>query len=129
MGDIIDIRKKTESSARREIYKKIDSRCKDMPRAWHITAQEFISICNQSDISFRADVADWASDDARVARPNQQCLELVEKLLNAIDIIEKRDRHAEQLKDENNTLRRKLAEERLKNVEILKKIGTMNHVH
>ena len=129
MSDIIDIRKKAESSARREIYKKINSRCKDLPRAWHITAQEFISICNQSDIGLRATVADWAPDDTRVVRPNQQGLELVEKLLNAIDIIEKRDKQNDQLRDENNTLRRKLAEERLKNLELTKKLESLNDVH
>lgn len=129
MSDIINIRMKAESSARREIYKKITSRCKDLPRSLHVTAQEFISICNQSDISLRAHVAAWAPSDTRVVVPNPQGLELVEKLLNAIDIIEKRDKQNAQLRDENNTLRRKLAIERIRNDEILKKIGTMNHVH
>ncbi len=129
MSDIIDIRKKAESSARREIYKKINSRCKDLPRAWHITAQEFIAICNQSDISFRADVADWASDDARVARPNQQCLELVEKLLNAIDIIEKRDATIAQLKERDRLGAAKLIAERIKNLELTKKLESLNDAH
>lgn len=126
MSDI-DITRKASSSARREIMKKINSRVRDMPTTSVVVVQEYVSLSNLTDVTHREDAASWL--DTYGCPINTDATKLAEKLINAIDIIEKRDRYAELLKDENNTLRRKLAEERLKNVEILKKIGTMNHVH
>lgn len=121
MSDIIDIRKTTDSHNRRKIYKNINSRCKDLPRSKNTVAQEFIAICNQSDLNFRAKVAGWASKDALDYRHNEQCLEVVEKLLNAIDIIEKRDSTIKGMKEAYRLVMTKLCLERMENIELKKK--------